>query len=51
MLLGMLPLALGCIGIGTLPVFVMPLLDRVVGAWVRLDAAPPSPSSCSPGTS
>jgi hydrogenase-4 component B len=42
MLAAMLPLALGCIGIGTLPVFVMPLLDRVAGAWLRLDPAPPS---------
>ena len=42
MLLAMLPLALGCVGVGTLPVFVMPLLDRVVGAWVRLDAPAPS---------
>lgn len=42
MLLGMLPLALGCIGIGMLPALVLPSLDRVVGAWSRLAAPPPS---------
>jgi len=42
MLVAMLPLALGCIAIGTLPVLVMPLLDRVAGAWLRLEGAPPS---------
>jgi hydrogenase-4 component B len=34
-------LALGCIGIGLLPVLVMPALDRVVRAWVRMDPPPP----------
>ena len=42
MLFAMLPLALGCVGIGALPVFVMPVLDRVLRAWIRLDSAPPS---------
>ena len=41
MLLAMLALALGCIGIGALPVFVMPALDRVIETWVRLDSPPP----------
>jgi hydrogenase-4 component B len=41
MRLAMLLLALGCILIGALPVLVMPVLDRVVGAWIRLDPAPP----------
>jgi hydrogenase-4 component B len=42
MLLPMLLLALGCIGIGALPVAVMPLLDRVIQTWVRLDDPLPS---------
>jgi hydrogenase-4 component B len=41
MRLAMLLLALGCIGIGALPLLVMPALDRVVQAWVRLDSPPP----------
>ena len=41
MLLAMLLLALGCIGIGALPLLVMPALDRVVRAWVRLETPPP----------
>ena len=35
-------LALGCIGIGALPLWLMPALDAVVRTWVRLEAAPPS---------
>jgi hydrogenase-4 component B len=42
MLFAMLLLALGCVAIGVLPVLVMPSLDRVVRAWVRLDAPLPS---------
>ena len=42
MLLPMLLLALGCIGIGALPILVMPALDIVIRTWVRLDS-PPSP--------
>ncbi len=41
MLLAMSLLALGCIGIGALPVLLMPALDRVVQTWVRLDSPPP----------
>ena len=41
MLLAMLLLALGCIGLGALPILVMPALDRVVQTWVRLDSPPP----------
>jgi hydrogenase-4 component B len=37
----MLMLAVGCIGIGALPILVMPALDRVVRAWVRLEIPPP----------
>jgi hydrogenase-4 component B len=36
----MLP-ALGCIGIGALPVLVLPALDRVIQTWSRLDSPPP----------
>ena len=36
----MLP-ALGCIGIGALPVLVLPALDRVIQSWSRLDSPPP----------
>jgi len=35
-------LAIGCIGIGALPVFVMPAVDRAVAAWARGDVPPPS---------
>jgi hydrogenase-4 component B len=42
MLLAMGLLALGCVGIGALPAFVMPALDPVVRSWVRLDP-PPAP--------
>jgi len=42
MRLAMALLALGCVGIGALPVLLMPLLDRVIGTWMRLGAAPPS---------
>ena len=42
MRLAMLPLALGCIGIGVLPALALPLVDRVVAAWSRLDPPPPS---------
>jgi hydrogenase-4 component B len=35
-------LALGCAGIGLLPVLVMPALDAVVRAWLPLDPPPPS---------
>lgn len=41
MLLAMLPLALGCIGIGMLPALALPFLDRVVGTWSGLAAPPP----------
>jgi hydrogenase-4 component B len=41
MLQAMLLLALGCTLIGALPLLVMPALDRVVLAWVRLDTPPP----------
>jgi hydrogenase-4 component B len=41
MLLAMLVLALGCIGIGALPVFLMPALDRVADTWIHLDAPTP----------
>ena len=34
-------LALGCIGIGAFPALLMPLLDRVVETWIRLDSPPP----------
>jgi hydrogenase-4 component B len=42
MLLAMLPLAVGCIGIGMLPVLALPSLDRVIAAWSRLDPPPPA---------
>jgi hydrogenase-4 component B len=42
MLIAMLPLALGCIGIGALPALALPSLDRVVAEWSRLDPPPPS---------
>jgi hypothetical protein len=35
-------LAFGCIGIGALPVFVMPAIDRVVQTWIALDPPPPA---------
>ena len=38
----MLPLALGCIGIGVLPALALPAVDHVVAAWSRLDPPPPS---------
>jgi hydrogenase-4 component B len=41
MLLPMLLLALGCIGIGALPILVMPALDIVIQTWVRLESPPP----------
>jgi hydrogenase-4 component B len=42
MLLAMLPLAVGCIGIGMLPALALPTLDRVIAAWSRLEPPPPS---------
>lgn len=35
-------LALGCIGIGALPVLVMPALDHVVQSWLPAEPPPPS---------
>jgi hydrogenase-4 component B len=34
-------LAAGCIGIGTLPLLVMPALDDVVRTWQRVEVGPP----------
>jgi hydrogenase-4 component B len=42
MLVAMSVLASGCIAIGALPALVMPVLDRVVGAWLSLETAPAS---------
>jgi formate hydrogenlyase subunit 3/multisubunit Na+/H+ antiporter MnhD subunit len=42
MRIAMLPLALGCIAIGVLPVLALPALDPVVAAWSRLEPPPPS---------
>ncbi|HXV37150.1 MAG TPA: hydrogenase, partial [Myxococcota bacterium] len=42
MLVAMSALAFGCIAIGALPAFVMPVLDRVVNTWIPLRAAPVS---------
>jgi hydrogenase-4 component B len=40
MRLAMGGLALGCIGIGALPLLVMPALDRVIQTWIPLDPPP-----------
>ncbi len=42
MIVAMVLLALGCIGIGMLPVFVVPLLDSVVPTWVPPGSPLPS---------
>jgi hydrogenase-4 component B len=42
MLAAMSLLALGCVGIGGLPILVMPLVDQAVAAWARVDPPPPS---------
>jgi hydrogenase-4 component B len=44
-------LALGCVGIGALPLWVMPALDRVVQSWPRFETAPPSLAALVPWSS
>ena len=50
MLVAMSLLAAGCIAIGVLPVLVMPLVDRVVAAWLRAGPPPPALGELVPWT-